>query len=265
MCVQKCVCLGARVHLSSPLWRLGNIIMLWPKGTDLPSAWIIELPFSGINPQLPGWRSRCTTRKYDSNRRPGPATARSCSEVFLPSWFTDCKAFCVYAGVCVCVCLWFRWRWNGTWWIVLLLFTFILSLYLTGSLEKALITLKSFRTLFTLHTWLRLPPPPQLTRYIWQHLLLTTTEEGGWVHLKQSKNPNKFTVEYLHWFSVANFRDGKTVAQWIRNIRADVFDWVYPRGTNHCLFRYECRHMEAINRFLTAKSQENRTTQNFPY
>lgn len=61
MCVQKCVCLSACVQLSFALWRLGNIIMLWPKGTDLPSTWLIELRFLGINLQLRGWRSLCTT------------------------------------------------------------------------------------------------------------------------------------------------------------------------------------------------------------
>lgn len=242
MCVQKCVCLGARVHLSFPLWRLGNIIILWPKGTDLPSAWIIEPPFSGINPQLPGWRSRCTTRDYDSNRRAGPATARSCSEVFLPSWFTDCKAFCVYAEcVCVCVCdsVDVGMAHDGSYCCCSPSFSLFTWLEV---LKKALITLKSFRTLFTLHTWLRLPPPPQLTRYIWQHRLLTTTEERGWVHLKQSKNPNKFTVEYLHWFPVATFRDGK-IPCWHRWLSLSqryepllVSVWVQAHGSDKSIF-----------------------------
>lgn len=58
--------------------------------------------------------------KYASNRQLGPATALSCSEVFLSSWFTVCKAFCVCMRL---RCL------NGTRWIVLLLllFTFVLS------------------------------------------------------------------------------------------------------------------------------------------
>lgn len=132
------------------------------------------------------------------------------------------------------------------------------SLCFTGSLEKALITIikkKRFGILCTFHNLLHLLPPPQLTRYIWQHRLLTTTEQKGCFHLNlqiQTNSPKNIYTGYP-------VTHGKTVVQWLCNICADIFLWVYLRSTNHCLFKDVCRHMKAINRFLKAKSQKNHT------
>lgn len=125
-----------------------------------------------------------------------PATALSCSKVFSSSWFTDCKAFCV------CMWLW--------WWRTMdrTAAAHLCSLCFTGSLEKALITRKGFQILPTFHNWLHLLPPPQLTRYIWQHQLLTTNEQKGWFHLKIYKT-NKFTKKYLHRLSRNNLNTRK--------------------------------------------------------
>lgn len=117
---------------------------------------------------------------------------------------------------------------------------------------------KCFQILSTFHNLLHLLPPPQLNTHIWQHRLFTTNE-GKRLISSQSTNPNKFTKDYLHWLSRNTLTHGKTVVQWLCNICADILLWVYLRSTNHCLFKYVCRHMEAINWFLKAKPQKNHT------
>lgn len=110
---------------------------------------------------------------------------------------------------------------------------------------------KHFGILCTFHNLLHLLPPPQLTRYIWQHWLLTTNEQKGRFRLNLQIQTNSPKNIYTG-VPVTTVTHGKTVVQWLCNICADIFLWVNLRSTNHCLFKDVCRHMEAINRFLKA-------------